>query len=432
MPAPAVRDRHLREALTRAAHWMEGAYIGSVAAWPVTRGDADTPVWGGSIDGIRAFAAVERLREIGHGLDVPDHFDIRFDEVVAGILGQQKRDGSFPLREIGFAGIEPTAWVLVGLKEYGHPRSEHVDRALAYLSSRVAQDGTVRSGVEETDRSPRVIPSALTLWAFALWGYDADAQDRIRNFLFRTRDPNTGGWGARRNGTPSPAMTGMVLHALTAADTPIPAEVQKAALRYLQRLQNPDGSWPPVSDHWAIRTRREVRFPHFHVSGNFWILLALTRCDDQSARDMARRLVRHVLASQDRSSSVGTMGSWDDTFGNGTDRYVWLVSQGMIALCEWRLSRPRTRRAAAAEALRDALQRTARWFARRRLWIVVLGLTIIVLAPQIDASVRTIADWFDLDPASLREELVASGLASVAIGLLSVLFRPSRRGRGPR
>ncbi|WP_026928681.1 prenyltransferase/squalene oxidase repeat-containing protein [Glycomyces tenuis] len=429
MSSPSIRDRQLFACLERALHWVAEAYVDDVPGWPVTRGGSETPVWGGGIDGVRAFTAVERVNELVPGLKVPGHFNVRLDDVVDTILRQQKRNGSFPLREQGFAGIEPTVWVLVGLKEYGHGRSQYVARALAYLSSRVAPDGTVRSGVEETDRSPRVIPAALTLWAFTEWGHDLEAQDRIRNFLFRVRDPNTGGWSARRNGTPSPAMTGMVLHVLSVSDTPVSEEVKKAALRYLARLQQADGSWPPVSDHWAIKTRREVRFPHFHVSGNFWILLALARCDEQLARDMARRLVRYILAAQETAGGSQTRGSWDDTFGNGTDRYVWLVSQGIVALVEWRLSRPRTRRARMLEAGRDAVRRVRHWLVKRRLWIVVVGLTLVVLAPQIDDSVRTIADWFRLNPASLREELVAGGIVSIVIGLASELIRSPRRRR---
>jgi hypothetical protein len=405
--------------------WLERAYLPGVSGWPVTFGDTRSSVWGGSIDGVRAFAAIERLRQAEPHIGLPDHFHVPIGDVIRTLANEQSRNGSFASAEFGFGGVEPTAWVLIGLHDANQPRTRQVKRALSYLSSRVSNVGGVVSEVEAQDRSLRLIPAAMTLWALAVWEHDPVAQRRIGNFLLSARDPNTGGWSTRRNGSPNPAMTAMVLYALLTAESPVSDEVRRSAVKYLVKLQLPDGSWQPASDHWPFTVGKETRFARFHVAGVFWALLALSMCHDRLARDACRRAVRAILAEQDtteNSDDPRKIGSWEATYDNGVDRYVWLVSQGVVALVNWRLSRPQSRRARLFEICRDSLQWTMSSLARHGHTLGLLALTIVVFSQQLDSGMTTIGSWFHLDGGSLREELLIAIIIGSIIGLARKAF----------
>ncbi|WP_026928533.1 prenyltransferase/squalene oxidase repeat-containing protein [Glycomyces tenuis] len=419
-------ESEINTGLEQAAEWIERHRVDGRHAWPISAGGHQASLWGGTVEAVRAVAA---LRDCGprvaSALD-----DVDLHAAAQWIKSRQNRDGSFNSDEFGFAGAEPTAWALIALHETAAKRdSRAVTAALHYLESCVDRHKGSVSSTPDDDELPRTLPSALTLWAFALWRHRKDLRDKIITYLMQCQDNESHGWGVTGVASPNAATTAQVLVAFHAAG--VAFDQFRPAVRYLIGKQHDEGWWPNSIDEWHTpHDRASVQLTHKCVnSGTAWCLLALAPLEDRDSRSACLRAVRHLLGKQ--SHAAGTGGSWA-LWDDNARRHVWLTCQIVVALVAWHDGLPK--QGIHRKGLRNALHRGLDALLNRAPLISALGVLGTVTALSIDTADPAFRERLIGDGTSFRQNLLTSGLTTAAVGAVSWFCRGlrdwrSRRGR---
>lgn len=417
----------LTESLALAAAWLKRHQLPGRPTWPVSAGSEEASLWGGTVDAVCAIAALRKCgRRIATAFD-----DVDLGATKLWIKSQQLKDGSFNAGEFAYAGVEPTAWALIALHTIAPgSKDREVKSGLAYLESCIdPRDGSVAS----TPRGelPRAMPSALTLWAFALWRHRDDLRDEIVSYLQQCQDDASHGWGVTSSARPNPATTAQVLIAFQAAG--VPAEEFELAVEYLVELQRDSGRWPNSLDEWHTppsRTTLQLTNKCAN-SGTAWGLLALAQLDDHRSRTACLRAVHFLLRDQTTSGPGSVRGSWalsDD----GAHRHVWLTGQIVVAIAAWRCALP-------PQGLRREGVRLTNWLLTvvdlvvgRAPLISMLGVLGAVVALTIDTADSGLRDRLVGNGVTFRQSLLTSGLATAMIGAISWVYRGARNWRSRR
>jgi hypothetical protein len=418
-------ESELNERLSLAAAWLLRHRITGRQIWPVSAGGDEASLWGGTVDAVCAVAALRRCgRQIAAVLD-----DVDLGATKRWITTQQNKDGSFSSGEFAFAGAEPTAWALIALYEIAPgTRSREIDRGLAYLETCVdTGDGSVAS--TPSGELPRTMPSALTLWAFALWRHRDDLQDKIVSYLLRCQDNASHGWGVTSAARPNPATTAQVLVAFQAAR--VPAEAFQLAVEYVVDQQRDSGRWPNSLDEWHTaydRTALQVTNKCAN-SGTAWCLLALARLEDHRSRTACLRAVDFLLNTDQTVSGPnlvrGSWALWDD----GAHRHVWLTGQVVVAIAAWRGALPPRGLRREGMRLTNWLLSVVDFLVNRAPLISTLGVIGAVVALTIDTSDAGLRDRLVGDGVTFRQSLLTSGLGTAMLGAISWVFRGARNWR---
>jgi len=420
-------EAELNTSLRLAAEWLQHHRIPGQPIWPVSAGDEHASVWGGTVDAVCAITALRRCdRRMAASLD-----DVDLADTKRWITTQQNKDGSFRSGEFAYAGAESTTWALIALHTIApNTKDGEVQRGLKYLESCIdPRDGSVAS---TSDRDlPRTMPSALTLWAFALWGHRKDLQKAIVRYLLRGQDNASHGWGVNSSARPNPATTAQVLVAFQAADEP--AESYELAVEYLIKQQRDSGRWPNSLDEWNTpESRTTPQYTNKCVnSGTAWALLALAKLQDHQSVRACRRAVRFLLDDQTTSEPGLDNGSWA-LWDDGAQRHVWLTAQIVVAVVAWREALPSRGLRQDGVRLRTFLLTIVDFLLNRAPLISTLGVIGAVLALSIDTDEAGLRDRLVGDGVTFRQSLLTSGLGAALLGAISWVFRGARNWRSRR
>jgi squalene-hopene/tetraprenyl-beta-curcumene cyclase len=266
-------------ALTRAADWMVGEEIGVRGDWAVRRPSLAPGGWAFEFandlypDTDDTAEVVLALRRVAGGAAAARQRAV--DRGIAWVIGMQSADGGWgafdadntrrlaeklPFCDFGAVIDPPSADVTAHVLEMlaadgmaGHPAAR---RGLAWLLRHQEADGS---------------------W-FGRWG---------ANHVYGT---------------------GAVLPALVAAGVPADARPIRHAVRWLERVQNPDGGWG--EDLRSYRDRSWIGRGTSTASQTAWALLALLAARERSAA--VRRGVAWLVDTQQPD------GSWDEPYFTGT------------------------------------------------------------------------------------------------------------------
>ncbi|GIG71296.1 prenyltransferase/squalene oxidase repeat-containing protein [Phytomonospora endophytica] len=410
--------REIDECLALAATWLGDAYLTGERAWPAKSGQAHPSVWGGTTDALRALIALA-----DHHRPRPPYLpDIDVADVAEWLRARQEPSGAFASIGTPYAGAESTALVLIALCEQTrkHP-DDAVRRALAFLESCIDDGG----GVATTPRDrtePRVLPTALTLWAFAVWDHDEATRKRLINHLFSCQDGTTWGWGVNSRARPNAATTAQVIIALRGAR--YPEAKYTHAIDFLLGQQLPDGSWINNLEEWVASPSNSVNY--CFNDGTAWALTALTGVDGRRARAACASAARHILDTQTKQGEGGgaDAGSWlYDAYS--TNRYVWLTAQNIIALHTWAGGLPSVSLDTAANARFKAV----RWLLKNAQNVVLFGLLLYVLSPDLAPLLTPVLSKVHIGWSSVRDNLISTGLWTAGAGCALWLWRALRGDR---
>lgn len=420
-----IAESEINTGLGLAAEWIERHRVPGRHAWPVSADGHEASLWGGTAEAVRAVAALrDRGPHVAAALDEVDlHAAARWIE------GRQNRDGSFNSGEFGFAGAEPTAWALIALHQTPAKRNGRaIASGLEYLESCVDIHGGAVFSTPGGGEMPRTLPSALTLWAFALWRHRKDLREKIIAYLLQCQDNGSHGWGVTSSARPNPATTAQVLVAFHAAEVPL--EQYELAVGYLVGQQRDNGRWPNSVDEWHTpHDRNSVQLTHKCAnSGTAWCLLALAPLGDHRSRSACHRAVRHLLKDQSTTESRGSWALWDD----GAQRHVWLTCQIVVALAAWHKGLPKRGIRREGMRLTTAFHRTLEAVVNRAPLVSTLGVIGAVVALSIDTGDSGLQERLIGDGTAFRRSLLSSGLTAAALGALSWIYRGLRDRRARR
>ncbi|MEU6861214.1 prenyltransferase/squalene oxidase repeat-containing protein [Glycomyces sp. NPDC046736] len=417
----------VNESLALAAAWLKRHQLPGPPTWPVSAGGDEPSLWGGTVDAVCAIAALRRCDR-----DLAEPFDeLDLGAVRRWAAGQQLKDGSFNAGEFGYAGAEPTAWALIALHAISPNSIERdVKNGLAYLESCIdTRDGSVAS--TPGGELPRTMPSALTLWAFALWRHRDDLRSQIVSYLQRCQDNASAGWGVTSSARPNPATTAQVLVAFQAARVPV--EEFALAVAYLVEQQRENGRWPNSLDEWHTqRSRNTLQLTNKVVNnGTAWSLLALAQLRDHRSRTACLRAVNYLIGDQWTTGPDLVRGSWALSY-DGAHRHVWLTGQIVVAIAAWRSALPRQGVQREGMRLRNALLTVVDVIVARASLISMLGVLGAVVALTIDSTDSGLRDRLVGDGVTFRQSLLTSGLATAMIGAISWVYRGVRNWQSRR
>ncbi|MEU6249724.1 prenyltransferase/squalene oxidase repeat-containing protein [Glycomyces sp. NPDC047010] len=415
-------EAELNRSLTLAAMWLRRHRMPGMQAWPVSAGGSDPSLWGGTVD---AVCAVTALRRSGW-FDVGVLDDVDLGAAKRWAMTQQNRDGSFRSGEFAFSGAEPTAWTLIALHQITPDEpSREVRSALAYLESCIdLNDGSVSSAPHGD--LPRTMPSALTLWAFALWRHQEDLRAKIVSYLLRCQDNSSHGWGVTSSARPNPATTAQVLVAFQAAR--VSEDDYRLAVEYLVDAQRDSGRWPNSLDEWAA-ARLTNKCAN---SGTAWSLLALAKRRDHRSRTACLRAVNYLIGSdQTVSGPAADRGSWK-LYDDGAQRHVWLTGQIIVALAAWRNALPPEGFHRDGVRLTTWLLTAFDFLVSRAPLISTLGVLGAVVALTIGNTETGLRYQIFGDGVTFRQSLLTSGLGTAMLGALTWLYRGTKTWRTRR
>jgi len=417
----------LNESLTLAAAWLKRHQVAGQPKWPVSASSEEASMWGGTVDAVCAIAALRRCgRRIASVID-----DVDLGATKLWIKTQQFKDGSFNAGEFAYAGVEPTAWALIALHTIApDSKDREVERGLAYLESCIdLRDGSVAS--TPGGELPRAMPSALALWAFALWRHREDLRDEIVSYLLQCQDNASRGWGVTSSARPNPATTAQVIVAFQAAC--VPPEEFELAVAYVVEQQRDSGRWPNSLDEWHTpHSRTTLQLTNKCAnSGTAWCLLALAQLEDHRSRTACLRAVQFLIADQTATGPSLVRGSWA-LWDDGAHRHVWLTGQIIIAIAAWRSALP-------PRGVRLERMRLTNWlltvvdvFVGRAPLISMLGVLSAVVALTIDTADTELRDQLVGNGVTFRQSLLTSGLATAMLGAVSWIYRGARNWRASR
>ena len=414
--------REIDECLELAATWLGRAFLTGVPAWPARAHLAHPSVWGGTTDALRALIALSDHRRPRPGY-LPD---IDLDQVAGWLRRQQNKSGAYASIGTPYAGAESTALVLIALYEHTRGRIDaDVRRGLAFLESCVDEAGGVATTPKDS-KEPRVLPTALTLWAFALWQHDAERRRDMINYLFSCQDGTTWGWGVNSRARPNAATTAQVIVALRTAS--YPASRYRHAIDFLLSQQQADGSWINSLDEWVATPSNSVNY--CLMDGTAWALTALTDIDGRRARAACAKAARRIVDTQAKPGEEGRgdedAGSWlHDKYS--TNRYVWLTAQNVIALHAWRSGVQSVSLDKAANA-GFTLTQNLRRYAQT---VVLAGLSLYVVAPQLAKLLTPLLADLHIGWSAVRDGLVATGVWTAATGIVLWIWRAITGRRRP-
>ncbi|GIG66700.1 prenyltransferase/squalene oxidase repeat-containing protein [Phytomonospora endophytica] len=401
------------QALEAAADWIESAYLEEPASWPTYAGSPHPSVWGGTVDGVRAYVALNKVDDPQVHMRAVDP-----SRAIDWIMSQQLPDGSFPSVEFQFAGVESTAWPLILFRECRLQKHRpDVTSALTYLEGCVQlQEGGWVSTTPKDGTFPRVMPTALCLWAFSVWGHEEKMRLKMIEYLFSIQDTKSHGWGVSANSVPTPASTAQVICALRAANVPV--SLLESAIEYLIDEQGGDGGWPVSVDEWHTTTAPGTI--RCYNAGTAWGLYALAGLPLRKTKVACAKAADHLARTQTAwpDGDAADRGSW--SLNNGSNvRHIWLASQNVLAFDRWISSLGHGAATAEIDRLYNGLYLITRWSINSAATIVTAGLAVIVLAPYLQDVVTAIGINWD----SVRDNLVAGGLIAIATGVLSWIAR---------
>lgn len=420
-------EAELNESLRLSAEWLQNHRLSGRPVWPVSAGDGSASVWGGTVDAVCAITMLRRCgRRVAESLD-----DVDLAATKRWIKTQQNKDGSFRSGEFAHAGAEPTAWALIALHKIApDSKDAEVERGLKYLESCIdPRDGSVAS---TSDRDlPRTMPSALALWAFALWGHRKDLRKAIVRYLLRGQDNASHGWGVTSSARPNPATTAQVLVAFQAAGEP--PESYELAVGYLLEQQRDSGRWPNSLDEWNTpQSRTTPQYTNKCVnSGTAWGLFALAELQDHQSIRACRRAVRFLLDDQTTAEGGFDKGSWA-LWDDGAQRHVWLTAQIVVAVAAWRHALPPRGLRQEGMRLKTFLLTIVDFLLNRAPLISTLGVISAVVALTIDSADPGLGSRLVGDGVTFRQSLLTSGLSAALIGAVSWVYRGARNWRARR
>jgi hypothetical protein len=224
--------------LDRAKQWLLSTQIEDErgCGWPHLTAQDRPQVWGGTLDGIRGLASAGVSRH-----------EPQIQKALDWLFTQQDIDGGFGSREMTYPAIEPTAWVLITLKDIGYElkNDARVQKAVSFLEECVNDDGLV--GTSSID-DPRTYPTILTLWAL----HDlSGVTTRIARSLKDSRSAKTGGWGIRVGTTSNILSTTQVLFVLLKTGHLDKDDViTRQSVEYILSGQQENGRWSNFSETW--------------------------------------------------------------------------------------------------------------------------------------------------------------------------------------
>lgn len=196
------------------------------------------------------------LTALGTGGEKPDR---NTDAAIAGILAQQRADGSWSLGGIARPPIEDgdifrTALAVSVIKSYGPPgRAAEISRRM----SAAAQWLERAPAVTTEDRSMQLIALQCT-------GADERTLRRLAKTILSAQRPD-GGWAQTQFLSSDAYATGQTLVALIKAGSLQPADPAYArAVKYLTATQHADGSWYVRSRSAKFQPFFESGFPYGH------------------------------------------------------------------------------------------------------------------------------------------------------------------------
>src|SRR5260370_22465578 len=291
-----------------------------VVDWIVERQEADGS-WGG-IQPPWVYSLIALYRE-GMGTDHP--------VMRRGIEGQEgfaMEDESGWRFQACMSPVWDTAWALLALRRAGvdrdHPSMQRTVQWLLQEQISTGGDWQVRCGPVpcggwafefENDIYPDIDDTAVVVLALLEAGAETAvraAVDRAVRWVLVTRSSN-GAWGAfDKDNTraivyrlpfadfgalldpPSEDVTAHVLEMLAHVDTPDKERVIRAALKYLQHTQRPDGSW---FGRWGVN----------YIYGTWCVISALAALRDggDAVQDMIDRGSSWLLGHQNGDGGWG-------------------------------------------------------------------------------------------------------------------------------
>lgn len=272
-------------------------------------------VWGGTLDGIRGLLAA------GTHPSEP-----MVSGAIYWLYAQQREEGGWGSREIGFACVEATAWVVISLREAGldPAHDPRLQAAIKFLESAIAPNGSVGTSPLDVD-SPRLYSSALTLWA--LRGLSPHCHT-IANYIY-AQQHSDGGWGVKPGAPPQAVSTSHAIIALNAAgflsDRP---SARAEALEFLISRQKPDGSFEDVTEEWFSKHQPHVpnRCDDF---GTAWAVQGLLAAGIAATELPVVKAITLLLRRQQSD------GSWIFNLHESVVD-IWCVADSLVALASVR------------------------------------------------------------------------------------------------
>jgi prenyltransferase beta subunit len=398
----------LDSCLEAAKVWLQRTYLHispTVGGWAMSSERTELTVWGGTVDGIRALTALGTP---------PTVRDLRIG--IEWVKSQQDLTGGFNSCEIEYIAAESTAWTLLMLGELGFDTDTDkvAEAALNFLRRCVGPTGGVSTTPGDFSEA-RTMPTALTLWAFSLHSKTDADKGRLIDWLRNTQDADSHGWGVSLGAIPNATTTAQVLHALCVAGVPPELDWMRYAADYIVDRQEHDGSWINGYEEWftVAKPRNPCRCLNY---GPAWGLLAIAHFRHSEARAACLRAVRYLAEQQHE-------GSWRYDI-NHPVRYVWCVSQCVLALKAWRehsQADARTLAVLPGKAgllLGDKTIMIRDWVRSNFTYIMITLLFLAEFRNGIGHGVKVVISWLDLSRVSIVNNVVSS-LAWTVIVVIS-------------
>jgi prenyltransferase beta subunit len=394
------------------ATWLKSVHINnhSNTGWAHQAGHPDPTEWGGTLDGIRGLLAV--------GVKSTDPMIKRS---VEWLFSKQRPDGGWGSREIVYSAVEPTAWVLITLKEVdpGIVADARFQKAVSFLETAILPDGSLATSIQDK-HEPRVLPSVLALWA--LHGLSQRERD-ISRYIKEIRDVETGAWGTHKDAKPNVVSTAMALLVLLRTkNLPKNDSITHQVVSYLLKNQEPDGHWKNCVETWFskdqvahLAVQVPIRCESYSTN---WVVPALL----EAGGDITQSAIAKAVAWLVREQSP--QGYWLHE-PQDSQAHVWCSANCLVAL-----AMSRNAILSSDSALQMIVSRAELPVHESRLAglsgrirgnvtnIAVVMLALLVLWEHIRSLAEQVASFFVAQVSTITLNLVSSAifLALVAIG----------------
>ena len=263
------------------------------------------------------------------------------------------------------------------------------------------------------------MPTTLALWAFSLHPNNEIVKSRLIEWLRNIQDADSHGWGVALGAIPNAATTSQVLHALCMAGVSTHFDWMKQAADYVIDRQEATGNWINGYEEWftVAKPRTPVRCLNY---GPGWGLLAFTPFHHAEARAACLRAVRYLIEEQ-------VEGSWQYG-GSHQIRYIWCVSQCVMALKAWRDSRLRSDTRAipiftdkAGLFIGDRAVVVGNWLRSSSVYFVISLVLASEFRNDISKVAKDVISWLSLSRTSIINDIASSiiwAIIVVAAGFL--------------